>query len=41
MRYWNKPGVSIVIQGEAPAGRLFVNVNETPSAVIFNGDGHS
>ena len=38
MRFWNKPGISIVIQGEAPAGRLFVNVNETPSAIVFDSD---
>ncbi len=41
MRFWNKPGISIVIQGEASAGRLLVKVNDIPSAVVFDKDTES
>jgi len=36
MRFWNKPGISVVIQGDPPDGRLFVSANEIPSVLDFD-----
>ncbi|MHA1268095.1 MAG: hypothetical protein ACTSRS_22960, partial [Candidatus Helarchaeota archaeon] len=38
MRFWNKPGISVVIQGNPSEGRLYVSANEIPSVVNFADD---
>ena len=36
MRYWNEPGISVVIQGNPSEGRLYVSANDIPSVVNFD-----
>jgi len=36
MRFWNKPGITVLVQEDPPDGRLYVSVNEVPTVVYFN-----
>lgn len=38
MRFWNQPGMTVFIRQDPPDGRLFLNVNNTPTAVYFDQD---
>jgi len=38
MRFWNTPGISVIIPGNPTEGRLYVSANEIPSVVNFDND---
>ena len=38
MRFWNKPGITVIVSEDPPDGRLFISANGLPTTVYFETD---